>query len=744
MRKLVWFTVGFTIACALGVYLGVVLWLVALSVILCLASLLFQSNRRKLFLLIALGIVVGAIWQWGYHQFHISPLNQYDGQTLETEVIISDYSYDTDYGIAADGTIRLAKQTYQIRVYLNSPNALSPGDVLSGAFRLRLTTPDSIQGSTYHQGNGIFLLAYADENVTCTTAQKAPLRFFASVLRRNITDILDRVFPEDALAFARALLLGDSSLLTYEEDTAFKISGIRHVIAVSGLHVSILFTLVYVFTGKRRALTAILGIPCLFVFAAIAGFTPSVVRACVMQGLMILALLLNKEYDPPTSLAFAVLTMLLVNPLTITSVSFQLSVGCIVGIFLFYLPLYEYLLRKLGEPKGYTLRTRIIRWLCASVAISISATVATTPLSAIYFGTVSLVGVLTNLLTLWVVSFIFYGIMLCCVLGAVWMPAAVFLGKVLALPIRYVLLLARLMSKPHFAALYTCSNYVVAFLVFAYALFIVMLISKKKRPVMFVSCLVFGLFATLFLSWLTPKLDNYRVTILDVGQGQAVLFQSKDKTYLVDCGGDDENMAADTVAAELLSQGIVHIDGIILTHYDDDHAGGVQNLLHRISVKTLYLPVIPDTGNIKAELANQYADRICWVAEQSEVLDADMKFTLFAGDPEKDDNESSLCVLFQRENCDILLTGDRNFSGEADLLAQTELPKLDALIVGHHGSASATGLPLLQATKPDMAIISVGEENYYGHPAQAVLDRLKLFYCHICRTDTDGTILIRG
>ena len=744
MRKLMWFTIGFVMACALGVYLGIGLWLAVMGVLLGVISYFVWREHRRILLLIALGISIGALWQWGYNSLYIVPISQYDSETIQSKITISDYSYETGYGVAADGKISLENRNYNVRVYLNTQQTLAPGDVLTGDFRLRLTTPDSNQGSTYHQGKGFFLLAYADEDIAVLSAKETPVLFFSAVLRKNIIDILDRVFSNDVQAFARALLLGDGSLLTYADDTAFKLSGIRHVIAVSGLHVSILFSLVYLFSGKHRILTALFGIPILVIFAAVAGFTPSVVRACVMQALMIFALLLNKEYDPPTSLAFAVIVMLLVNPLTITSVSFQLSISCIAGIFLFYQPFYEYLLRKAGDPKGYTTKTRVIRWLCTSVAVSVSATVATAPLSAIYFGTVSLVGVLTNLLTLWVVSFIFCGIMICCALGAFCVPAAVFVGKIVAIPIRYVMWVARLMSKPYFAAVYTCSIYVVAFLVFAYVLFAVMLISKRKRPVLFASCLAVGLLVTLFLSWLMPKLDRYRVTVFDVGQGQALLFQSQNKSYLIDCGGDNADMAADTVAAELLTQGIKELDGVILTHYDDDHAGGIQNLLTRVSTRTLYLPEISTSGNTKNELAEKYADRIQWIMQQTEIVDADMKFTLFVADEYADDNESSLCVLFQRENCDILLTGDRNMSGEAELLEQNKLPKLDALIVGHHGSGSATGLPLLLATKPDVAIISVGKGNSYGHPAQEVLNRLKLFRCHICRTDTDGTILIRG
>ena len=99
--------------------------------------------------------------------------------------------------------------------------------------------------------------------------------------------------------------------------------------------------------------------------------------------------------------------------------------------------------------------------------------------------------------------------------------------------------------------------------------------------------------------------------------------------------------------------------------------------------------------------------------------------------------------MFQAEECDILITGDRNKTGELRLMEQTELPDLEALIVGHHGSQSSTSLDLLRATRPDVAVISVGKENYYGHPEQETLDRLNLFGCRILRTDVDGTIIIR-
>ena len=744
LRKLLWFTVGFAVACALGVYLYAGWWTALIYIAVAAIVWLLRKPQFKFILVIILGLIVGTLWQSGYRSLYVSPLDPLDGQKLTTTVTVSDFGFQTDYGTAADGYVKYNKLPYKIRVYLSEERELKPGDSISGVFRMRLTTADSLQGSTHHSGDGIFLLAYAEEDATVQTAGKTPVLFMPAVLREEITQILNNVFSGEILAFSRALLLGDDSLLTYETDTAFKLSGIRHMIAVSGLHVSILFACICMFSGKHRVLTAILGLPALFLFAAVAGFTPSVVRACVMQGVMILGLLFKQEYDPPTSLSFAVAGMLIVNPLTITSVSFQLSVVCVSGILLFYDPLNSYLLRKVGQPKGYTRKTRFLRWLCASIAVSISAAVAATPLSAVYFGTVSLVGVLTNLLTMWVVSFLFYGIMVCCILGAIWLPGAVILGKVIAIPIQYVLFVAKLMSKPYYACLYTSSVFAVLFLLFAYVLFFLFLLGKPKRPGIFVACLSISLCFTLLFSYWLPRLDQYRVSVLDVGQGQSILFQSKGKNYLVDCGGDSDKVTADKVAATLLSQGITSLDGIILTHYDDDHAGGVLPLMSRISTKQLYLPEVDDSGSIRETLTKHHADLITWVTEETKIQEEMMSFTLFPGKNNTLDTESGLCILFQRENCAILITGDRNIKGEKYLLEDTELPKLDALIIGHHGSNTSTDLSLLYQTKPDIAVISVGKNNYYGHPSDAVLERLKIFGCHIYRTDIHGTILFRG
>ena len=743
MRVLMWFTIGFAAACALSIYLGAGVWLCLFAI--AGAALLFVQKKpaANAAAVIAIGLAVGILWTTTYQYGYLNAVKKHDGKKFMMVATVTDFSYDTSYGVAADARTEIEGETYRLRIYYPHKVPLLPGDRIIGEFRIRLTTDDSLQGGTHHQGNGIFLLVYADKESAVVRGYHEPADFFGAHVRRKISQLIQDAFPEDTLGLANALLLGDSSLLDYETDTDFKVSGIRHIIAVSGLHVSIIMSAVYLFSARRRYLSALIGIPVLFLFACIVGFTPSVVRACIMQGLILLALFFNKEYDPPTALAFAVLTMLCINPMVIISVSFQLSCGCIVGIFLFYERTNRYLLRLFKIQKDKTLKTQIIRWFSGSVSITLSTTVATMPLCAAYFGAISIVGVLTNLLTLWVVSFIFCGIILACTLGFVWMPLAEAVAWGISLPMRYVLFTAKNLAALPFSAVYTDSVYIVLWLVLCYALFAQLLIAKRKHPLLFLGCVAAGLVISISLSWLEPSGKNYRITVFDVGQGQSILIECDQKRFLVDCGGDSERVAADTVSHHLLSRGITRLDGVIATHYDVDHAGGIPLLLTQIRSDMLYLPDVEDNGTVRDMLAAGESS-VYWI-DRCTVLDfGKLRFTLFPGDRGNSENETSMCILFQTENCDILITGDRSEAGEKALLETVTLPELELLVVGHHGSSNSTGLELLTATKPKNAAISVGKGNYYGHPTRDVLYRLELFGCKIWRTDQSGTVVFRG
>ena len=746
MRKLMWFAVGFAGACGVGIYLVSGLWLLllgvfslaALGALLCVRSLTARKMVCVLF-----GWIVGIVWLWCFSQWYLAPVHRMDGQGIILSIEVTDYSRASPYGITAEGKTEVNGKPYSVQFYINENCTLSPGDRVEGVFRLRYTGGGT-ENPTYHKGEGIFLLCYPKGEYAVIPRATLSAMQFAPVLRQKILTLLEQLFPADTAPFAKALLLGDTQDLGFGIRSAMKTAGVYHVVAVSGMHVAILFALVYILCGKHRVLTAVFGIPILFLFAAVAGFSPSIVRACIMQVIMILAMLVNKEYDPPTALSAAVLILLASNPLCITSISFQLSVGCMVGIFLFSKPIHDYFLNKppLGPAKGKSVKARLIRWAVGSVSVTLGAMSVTVPLCAVYFGSVSLAGIVANLMIMWLISFVFYGIMAACVTGAVWFPAGTVIGVAVSLPIRFILKVVDMISRIPLSAVYTSSIYIVAWLIFCYVLLAVFLKNKKKHPGILTCCIAAGLLGAVVCGWLEPRLDNYRITAVDVGQGQCLLLQTDGKYYMVDCGGDSDEKAADEATKLLLSQGIFRLDGLILTHYDADHAGGVDELLSRIPADRIYAPVYTGENELKDALVSEFQDKIQWVEADTYLENADI--TIYPSAETEDTNESSLCVLFQPENCDALITGDRSESGELALMEHTDLPDLEILVVGHHGSRTSTSWELLNKTRPEIAIISVGADNRYGHPTEETLERLGLFGCKVYRTDTEGTVIFRG
>ena len=727
MRKLMWFSMGFLAACLLGTFF----WLDAELIAACLGfgvtcAVCFALSRKFSWLrrlgAVCLGLAVGLGWYQVYSACYLQPVFELDGEKMPLTIQCVGYSDETNYGTAVDGLITVENKPYRARIYLEGTPELEPGDIITGEFELRRVSAED----TYRQGSGVFLTAEQESDAKMGKPVKMPWYCRTAVLRQEILELLDTSFPEDTAGFAKALLLGDRSSMDYETNTSLRLSGISHIVAVSGLHVSILFSLVFALGLHRGWSTALIGIPILVVFAAVAGFSPSITRACIMQILMILALCLEKDYDPPTALSFAVLVMLAVNPMTVLSISFQLSVGCIAGILLFREKIQAYLRRYL--PKS----------IANGAAVTLSAISLTTPLAALYFDCVSLIGIVTNLLVLWVVTFIFCGILLVCTVSLFWSGGAGVLAWIISWPIRYVLVVAKLLSRFPLAAVYTCNFYVVVWLAFVYVLVAVFLLHKRKQPVTLLCCGVLSLLLAIGIGWAEPMMDDCRVTVLDVGQGQCILLQSEGRTWMVDCGGSNDADAADVAADTLLSQGVTRLDGVILTHYDRDHAGGLLNLLTRIPADTVLLPDMEDPECIGDWIDNGVlVDRDTTIAYGATVL------TAFAPMMGETGNESSLCVLFRAANCDILITGDRSALGEAVLMQHTELPKLEILIAGHHGSAGSTSEELLTAARPAIVAISSGENNPYGHPSGELLARLTQYGCAVYRTDLDGNLIFR-
>ena len=750
MRRLMLFTIGFAMACIVGTYFfSITLFWITILCACASVIILYICKRKhlkfaaKLFV-VAIGFLVGLGWFTAYQYLYLSSAAKVDGQELRITAEISDYSVTTDYGVSAKGRIILNGRRYPVVLYLDEDCIVKPGDRVSGIFRFRMTH-DGLQNDTYHRGSGIFLLAYSKGRITRQSSNEIPLKYFPATLRKTISSRIDLLYSEDTAFLAKALMLGDRRGVDYETNTAFKVSGISHIVAVSGLHVSILYSVIYLFAGRKRLFTALIGVPTLILFAAVTGFTPSVTRACVMQILFILADLFLKEYDPPTALSAAVLLMLSINPIAISSGSLQLSVGCMIGIFLFSERIRHWICNFScwKQWKGKTFKVYFRNWVAAGVSVTLSSMFFTTPLVAYYFGCVSLVGILTNLLTLWAVSWIFYGTIIVCIGSLIWYQGASILAWLIDWLIRYILTLSRIISSFPLAAVYTTSRFIIAWVAICYCLVLLFFLFKKRKPYLYICTAVISLAFALLLSWVTPMTANSRITILDVGQGQCVLLQAKGKNYLVDCGGDNPSHASDVASEALLSMGIYRLDGVILTHYDNDHAAGIPYLLSRIQVDYVFLPEYSEDAEIKQKIIDAAGNTVYFVREDLDLCWEDTKLSIFAPLLQSDDNESGLCILFSGKNCDILITGDLDISGENKLVLNKNIPQLTALIAGHHGSSYSTGEPLLAATDPEYVFISVGQNNRYGHPSREVLDRLGQYHCTVYRTDQQGTIVFR-
>lgn len=742
MRILMWTGIGFAVGCGISVYLLPGGWiLIAAAAAFLLAALAgacaVRWKRCGAIMIALLGVGAGLLRYGHYQHFKVEPAREMDQTVVEVTLTATDFSYETSYGHAVDAVAEIGGMTQKIRVYFDEDPSLGPGDSLDGAFRFRFAAPKEGEKTSFLQTNGVFLTAHPKGETAVTKASEHSWRYAPAILARTIKDHLLSSFPGDVYPFAEAVLLGDTTDISYEEDTALKISGIRHIVAVSGLHVSILYSALALITGKRRFLTVLVGIPVLVLFAGVAGFTPSVTRACVMTGLMMLAQLLRKEYDGPTALSAACLLMLFIDPVAIASVSLQLSAGCVAGIFLFRERIQGWIDKKIRNVEKRD-RSRVKSWFSSSIAMTLSAMSLTTPLSACYFGTVSIVGVLTNLLTLWIMNGIFIGIIVIAFLAAFWLPGAVFLGKILAWPIRFVLLVAKILSKLPLSAVYTASPLIIVWLIGCYILLPLFINGKRKRPGGYICAVALSLCVAVGGSWMMPMLYNCCVTVLDVGQGQSIILQSEGKTVLVDCGGSYGEDAADITAQTLLSMGIGRLDAVILTHEDSDHINGLPYLLTRIDADVIMLPATAAGYKIpKGDMT------VIWVDRETKLSFGDAEITVYPPVFSQSNNENSLCILFDTEKCDILITGDRSQQGEAWLLEQYTIPDVDLLIAGHHGAKDSTGDALLDAVRPETVIISVGLGNIYGHPAPEVLERLEDRGCTVLRTDMEGTIVYR-
>ena len=215
---------------------------------------------------------------------------------------------------------------------------------------------------------------------------------------------------------------------------------------------------------------------------------------------------------------------------------------------------------------------------------------------------------------------------------------------------------------------------------------------------------------------------------------------------LVDCGGSGSRSAGDIAADHFAAQGRVRLDLLVLTHFDSDHCNGVEQLFYRMRVDRVAVPAgdaDPEAAARLMELAEAEGAQVVLVEGTERLSLGEAELTLFPPLGGGTSNESGLFVLCTAGEFDVLITGDADAFVEKMLVKYQPIPDIEVLAAGHHGSKHSSCGEFLQAVAPEIALISAGANNSYGHPAQETLERLEELGAEIHRTDREGTVTVR-
>lgn len=748
MRKLCLFCVPFCVA-ALAGCLGLPYpWAVGLGC--ALVGVIALTFKKLPLFLMFLGAAVGLFWFHGYTQLVRTPAEALAGQTVPFSAVVTNYPRETSTGrLGIEARLELPGAPDPTILFYTDLSAAGvvPGDRITSSARFTLTAAGHDERSTYYESKGIYLRASVSSALSVEHPQFPPVTAWGAYIARALQESARRIFPADVSGLVAAVLTGDKSGLGDYTYSTLQRSGAAHIVAVSGLHVSFFASILGLIFRRRSKVGALLSICVIFLFAAVAGFTPSVMRAAFMISATLLAPLFQREEDRPTTLSAALFVLIACNPYAIQSVSLQLSFGAVAGIYAVSHPLYHAMTRSLSSPAGRIGRIlqQAYRVFVANLSLTLGALLFTTPLTAWYFGTVSLISPVTNLLILWAVSLLFSAGLILSLLGLLFPAVACALALPVSLLGRWILSCARCLSSLSFAALSTSSVYLCAWLVFIYILIIFVVLRKYHRGVFPVCAATVTLCISLLLTRFALTSSPLTVTMLNVGQGQCIVLRSGDHTALIDCGGN-ENNAGDIAADYLQSMGVTHLDLLVLTHCHDDHANGTAELLARLEVSSVVLPQLtggstPEQDEILS-LASQQGCEIFLLADNRSLQLGQSELTLLAPLGDGGANEEGLFVLASCEEFDLLVTGDANEFCESLLLKYNRLPDIEVLAAGHHGSAGSTSALLLDTLKPEICLISAGENNY-GHPAPETLSRLTQRGIEIYCTDRMGHLTVR-
>ena len=643
-----------------------------------------------------------------------------------------------------------------------------PGDrvVVEGRLRPR---PDSPFGQ-YLERIGAWGTLDVDRLEPASTESNGPN---LEALRRGAGDTLASVLPEPEAGLAAGILIGLRDRVDRDVAAAFTTAGVSHVVAISGWNIAIVAAVIAAVAGRlgrrRRAVVTILAV---VAYVAFAGASPSVLRAGAMAGVVLLARETGRAGRAPAALGWAAAALLVADPGLVADAGFQLSTIATAGLIAWGNAGTERIDRWTGG--------RAPRWLAESLGVSMAAQLATLPIVIASFGRIALIAPVVNLAVVPLVAPVMAAGIVAMAGGAlVGLGGPTAVGAVLAVPawvgMRLMIGIIDLAAGLPGASLTVEPPWNTA-LAAIVALGILAIVVAPRRPakrrahpaaaerplpstgtgratrwaalglIVAVGCL--GAIAV------SRPVGVARLTVLDVGQGDAILLEgARGSRLLVDGGPDPDRLLVEL--DRRLPPWDRRIDVVVLSHPHEDHVAGLAMLLARYRVGRVLEPGMQGPGP-------GYA---AWAAALARV-DAPARGTIAAGDRLAIDdvrldvrwpvrgsvptrpadggtaiNNVSVVFLGTVGDRRFLLTGAVEEGVDPSLLA-AGLPRVDVLKVAHHGSRTATTQAFLDAVRPRVAIASAGTGNPYGHPTRQTIDRLTAMGARVLRTDVDGSVSI--
>lgn len=706
--------------------------------------LLLRKNGKLPAVLLIAAVAASLIWQSIYFSRDTIPHELLKGET-SLNVTATSFSEPTSSGDKISFRAKYVSEEKDINLIVYSKDAgqtVKPGDKLEINARVF-----EFENSEFYAEKTYYKSRYLDAsaNATCvkfiSSEENSKFLYFPEYAAHYMKVVIDKLYSPKHSAFLKALVLGDSSGLDDDFSKRLRKTGMSHTVSVSGMHISFIIGFLLLFAKNKYI--KIFAIPVMFLFAVMVGAPQSALRAAIMQSLLIIADLKKREYDPLTAISFAAFVLVLINPYCATDIAFLLSFSATLGIVLLFPKLFS-VFAKVGKNIPGPLR-KGFNALISVVAVSISASLFTSPITAYTFNSVSLIAPFSNVLLSFLITVVFTLGSASVLIGFVFSP----LGKLLAIipgfVIELIMNIIRFLSNFQYSEIFTGDMVVILAIVFlaAIAIYSILAGRKKVRPLFSVLLAVGFLFGVLTVKSADPSQNAYegvRFDVLDVGQGQCVVATSGDECVVIDCGGEGD---ADFIAAShLIRRGIYDIDALILTHAHSDHANGTAYLTDTIKTKSVYLPENDRDNATFVKLSERLGgeSEFVYVEEDTTFMLSDMKIKILALPEGRSENENGLVVLVCDGEYEMLITGD--LPSKLEKTISEKIPDCESYIVGHHGSKSSSSQALLNKALPELCIISVGEGNSYGHPSGETLDKLRRIGAEIKRTDLDGTITV--